>query len=60
MEKWDACTFPVDEDELEGRVCYGDLDLLTIGMVNDLFCERQNDEYNGYRELATQEDMDLF
>lgn len=22
-----ACAFPVDEDELEGRVCYGDLDL---------------------------------
>ena len=27
MEKWDACAFPVDEDELEGRVCYGGLDL---------------------------------
>ncbi|MCD7761701.1 MAG: terminase large subunit [Lachnospiraceae bacterium] len=27
MEKWDACAFPVDEEELEGRVCYGGLDL---------------------------------
>jgi phage terminase large subunit-like protein len=27
MEKWDACAFPVDPDELEGRVCYGGLDL---------------------------------
>ena len=27
MEKWDACAFPVSEDELEGRVCYGGLDL---------------------------------
>ena len=27
MDKWDACAFPVDEDELEGRVCYGGLDL---------------------------------
>ena len=27
MEKWDACAFPIDEDELEGRVCYGGLDL---------------------------------
>ncbi len=27
MEKWDACNFRVDEDELEGRVCYGGLDL---------------------------------
>ncbi len=27
MEKWDACAFPVSEDDLEGRVCYGGLDL---------------------------------
>jgi phage terminase large subunit-like protein len=27
MEKWDKCTFSVDEDELEGRICYGGLDL---------------------------------
>ena len=27
MEKWDACAFPVNPDELEGRVCYGGLDL---------------------------------
>ena len=27
MEKWNACSFPVDEAELEGRVCYGGLDL---------------------------------
>ena len=27
MDKWDACAFPVDEHELEGRVCYGGLDL---------------------------------
>ena len=27
MEKWDACDFPVDPEELEGRVCYGGLDL---------------------------------
>ena len=27
MEKWDNCAFTVDEDELEGRVCYGGLDL---------------------------------
>ena len=27
MEKWDACAFPVSEDYLEGRVCYGGLDL---------------------------------
>ena len=27
MEKWDKCAFAVDEDELEGRICYGGLDL---------------------------------
>ena len=27
MEKWDACAFHVNEDDLEGRVCYGGLDL---------------------------------
>ena len=27
MEKWDKCAFATDEDELEGRVCYGGLDL---------------------------------
>ena len=27
MEKWDSCSFSVNEDELEGRVCYGGLDL---------------------------------
>ena len=27
MEKWDACNFPFDASELEGRICYGGLDL---------------------------------
>lgn len=27
MDKWDGCAFPVNEDELAGRVCYGGLDL---------------------------------
>ncbi len=27
MHKWDECAFPVDAKELEGRVCYGGLDL---------------------------------
>ena len=27
MEKWDACDVAVDETKLEGRVCYGGLDL---------------------------------
>jgi len=27
MDKWDACAMPVDAEVLEGRVCYGGLDL---------------------------------
>ena len=27
MEKWDACAFSVHPEDLEGRVCYGGLDL---------------------------------
>ncbi len=27
MDKWDACAFPVREGDLEGRICYGGLDL---------------------------------
>ena len=27
MEKWDQCAFAINEEELEGRVCYGGLDL---------------------------------
>ena len=36
-----------------------DLDLVTIGMVNDMYAESRNDDYN-YRELASQEDVDNF
>ena len=27
MDKWDACALPTNEEMLEGRVCYGGLDL---------------------------------
>jgi hypothetical protein len=36
-----------------------DLDLLTIGMVNDLFAESRNDDYQ-YKEVASQSDFDNF
>ncbi len=36
-----------------------DLDLLTIGLINDMYIESQNDEYK-YREIATQDDFDNF
>ena len=34
-----------------------DLDLLTIGMVNDMYVESRNDEHK-YAVVATQEDFD--
>ena len=37
-----------------------DLDLLTIGLVNDMFVESCNDEYKGWKKLATQDDFDRF
>ena len=36
-----------------------DLDLLTIGIVNDMYAESGNDEHK-YREIATQSDFDAF
>jgi len=37
----------------------GDLDLLTIGMVMDMYTEMGNDSFE-YREIATQDDFDKF
>ncbi len=37
-----------------------DLDLLTIGMVNEMFIEKDNDDYEGWIQKATQNDMDMF
>ena len=37
-----------------------ELDLLTIGVVNDMFTEMENDEYDGWMEQASQADMDMF
>ena len=36
-----------------------DLELLTIGLINEMYSESRNDECK-YVELATQEDFDLF
>lgn len=38
-------------------IAISDLDLLTIGMVNDMFIELKNDEYD-YPVMATQRDID--
>lgn len=37
-----------------------ELDLLTIGLINDMFTERDNDDYQGWSEMASQSDMDAF
>lgn len=49
MEKWDACAFPVIPEELEGRVCYGGLDLSSTTDLTS-FClvfppEEDDDRY---------------
>lgn len=36
-----------------------DLDLLSIGLINDMYAESRNDDYK-YATLATQEDFDKF
>ena len=39
----------------------GEMDLLTIGTINDMYTEMQNDENQGaYSTLASQDDMDTF
>ena len=36
-----------------------ELELLSIGMINDMYAERRNDECK-YAQLATQQDFDRF
>lgn len=38
-------------------ISISDLELLSIGMVNDIFIEMKNDDYE-YPVVATQEDID--
>ena len=40
-------------------ISMGDMELLSIGLINDMYAESRNDEWN-YAQVATQEDMDLF
>lgn len=41
-------------------ISLSDLELLTIGMVNDMYAEAINDQSGEYCQLADQEDMDAF
>ena len=37
-----------------------ELDMLTIGLINDMFTERENDDYDVWNEMASQSDFDAF
>ncbi len=41
-------------------IALSELDLLTIGVVNDMFTERENDNFDGWTEVAGQADFDNF
>lgn len=44
---------------IELGLSMSDLDELTIGMVNDMYTEKSNDDYD-WKILADQSDMDKF
>lgn len=49
MDKWDACASPVNPEELEGRVCYGGLDLSsTTDLTSFCLVFPPEDEYEPY------------
>ena len=49
MDKWDVCAFPVNPEELEGRVCYGGLDLSsTTDLTSFCLVFPPEDEYEPY------------
>lgn len=53
MDKWDACAFPVNEEMLEGRVCYGGLDLSsTIDLTSFCLVFPPEDEDEPYYVLS--------
>ena len=49
MDKWDKCEFAVSKDDLEGRVCYGGLDLSSTTDITAFVLvfppEDENDKY---------------
>lgn len=54
MDKWDACDFPVDPSDLEGRICYGGLDLSSTSDITAfvlVFPPAQGDEDGKYSVL---------
>ncbi|MCM1007912.1 MAG: hypothetical protein NC485_08260 [Ruminococcus flavefaciens] len=41
-------------------ISLSELELLTIGLVNDMYSERERDDYSGWKEIAAQDDFDRF
>lgn len=37
-----------------------ELDMLTIGLINDMFTERENDDFDRWTEIAGQDDFNRF
>ena len=48
------------EENIMRGISIRDLDLLTIGLVNDMYAESSNVEYKGYAQIATQRYFDAF
>ena len=64
MDKWDRCAFATSEDNLEGRVCYGGLDLSsTTDITAFVLVFPPEDETDKYRILPyfwiPEENIDL-
>ena len=55
--EWTAALFLLRAAQL--GLTMRDLDVITVGMVIDMYAESAND-HEEYEELATQEDMDNF
>lgn len=36
------------------------LDMLTVGLINDMFIERENADYDGWKKKDSQSDSDSF
>lgn len=41
-------------------ISISELELLTVGIVNDMYAESGNDQYGGYCMIADQDDYDRF
>lgn len=66
MDKWDSCNFPVSKEDLEGRPCYGGLDLSTTTDITAfvlVFPPKEDEEDGKYTVLPffwiPEEQMDL-